>query len=134
MAEAHLEFGHNYNQVSREMMYNFFNKHLKLGHEGHIREQPFIPVPPKELSVFDAEHPLPKDATNAEGLRRYLTEASEKQMAALLPKDKASLAAFRKVMEPALRVMMADHLPEPAEVLEHWSADIKRGDLAISLR
>lgn len=115
MAEAHLEFGHNYNQVSREIMYNFFNKHLKLGHQGPIHEQPFVPVPPKELSVFDADHPRPKDATNAEGLRRYLTEASERQMAALLPKDKASLAAFRKVMEPALRVMIADHLPDPSE-------------------
>src|SRR5262249_5115197 len=27
MAKAYLQFGHNYNQVSRELMYNFFNKH-----------------------------------------------------------------------------------------------------------
>src|SRR5579864_7599350 len=31
MAKAFLQFGHNYNQVSREVMYNFFNKHLQLG-------------------------------------------------------------------------------------------------------
>jgi len=53
---------------------------------------------------------------SAEGLRRYLTEASEKQMKALLPKGKASLAQFREVMEPALRVMMADSLPAASDV------------------
>jgi dienelactone hydrolase len=116
-AEAHREFGHNYNQVSREIMYNFFNKHLKLGHEGTIREQSFVPVPPKELSVYDADHPRPSDATNAEGLRRYLTEQSEKQMAALLPKDTASLTEFVKVMRPALRTMVADSLPNSADVV-----------------
>ena len=111
MAEAYLQFGHNYNQVSRELMYNFFNKALKLGHEGKIREQPFVPVPPNELSVFDAEHPRPADATNAEGLRRYLTEASDKQMKEILPKGKASLAAYREVMQPALRTMITESLP-----------------------
>jgi dienelactone hydrolase len=117
-ADAFLQFGHNYNQVSREAMYNFFNRALKLGHEGKIREQPFVPVPPKELSVFDAEHPLPKDAVNAEGLRRYLTEASDKQMKALLPKDQASLAKARAVLLPALRTMITDRLPDASEVDE----------------
>jgi dienelactone hydrolase len=113
MAEAFLQFGHNYNQVSREVMYNFFNKHLKLGHKEPIHEQPFVPVPPKELSVFDKEHPRPADAVNAEGLRRYLTEQSDAQMKALVPKDKAGLAKARDVLGPALRVMMTDRLPAP---------------------
>jgi hypothetical protein len=107
----HFPFGHNYNQVSRELMYNFFNKHLKFGHKEVIVEEPFVPVPPKELSVYDAEHPRPMDATNAEGLRRYLTEASDKQMQQILPKGKASLAQFREVMGPALRVMITDASP-----------------------
>src|SRR5262245_17504769 len=74
--EPFKQFGPNYNQVSREVMYHFFNKHLKLGLPEPVVEQPFVPVPPQELSVFDAQHPLPKDAVNAEGLRRHLTEAS----------------------------------------------------------
>jgi hypothetical protein len=73
-------------------------------------------VPPKALSVYDEQHPRPKDAVNAEGLRRYLTEASDKQMKALLPKGPASLAQFRDVMEPALRVMMTDILPTRNDV------------------
>src|SRR5829696_1889896 len=54
------QFGHNYNQVSREMMYGWFNKHL-LGRSEEVQEQPFKPIPPKELSVYDAGHPRPKD-------------------------------------------------------------------------
>jgi hypothetical protein len=60
----------------------------------------------KELSVFDAEHPVPKDALPAEKLRQVMTEASDKQMAALLPKDSASLAEFKKVVGSALTAML----------------------------
>ena len=60
MAKCWPQFGHNYNQVSRELMYNWFNKHLKLGQPEPVDEKPFVPVPPKELSVFDDEHPLPE--------------------------------------------------------------------------
>src|SRR5207244_3664311 len=83
MAKCFPQFGHNYNQVSRELMYNWFNKHLQLGQPEPVAEKPFEPVPPKELSVYDAEHPEPTDAVNAERLRQYLTEASDRQVAAL---------------------------------------------------
>src|SRR5262245_32423330 len=49
MARAFLQFDHNYNQVSREVMYNFFNKHLNLGQKEPVTEKPFEPVPPREL-------------------------------------------------------------------------------------
>jgi dienelactone hydrolase len=116
MAKTYKEFGHNYNQVSRELMYNWFNKHLKLGQQEPVVEKPFVPVPPKELSVYDATHPRPGDATDVHGLRRYLTEASNRQLQALLPKDERSLGEFRRVLGTALRVMINDTLPDPAEV------------------
>jgi len=99
-AKTYKQFGHNYNQPSRELMYNFFNKHLKLGFREPVTEQPFVPVPPQQLSVYDREHPLPKDATNAAGVRRYLTETSDKQINALLPKDGQTLAEFRRMEGP----------------------------------
>jgi dienelactone hydrolase len=106
------EFGHNYNQVSREMMYAWFNKHL-LGRPEEVKEEPFKPIPPKELSVFDADHPRPKDELDAKQLREKMTEAAEKQMKALEPKDAKSLAQFRHVIGPALRVMIGEELPKP---------------------
>jgi hypothetical protein len=108
-------FPHNYNQPSREVMYNFFNKYLGLGVEGVITEKPFLPVPPKELSVYDKEHPLPKDAANAEAFKKTLTEAQEAQLKALTPKDKASLAKFQKIEHGALRAMMTDQYPADSD-------------------
>jgi hypothetical protein len=116
MAKCFPQFPHNYNQVSREVMYNWLNKHLKLGLPEPVVEKPFEPVPPKDLSVFDATHPHPKDAVDAERLRQCLTETSDKQIAALLPKDARGLAEYRRVFGTALRVMVHDELPRPEEV------------------
>jgi hypothetical protein len=116
MARCYPQFKHNYNQVSRELMYNWFNKHLALQQQEPIAEKPFVPVPPKELSVYNAEHPLPSDAVDAVGLRKTLTALSDKQLAALTPKDGKSLEASRSLIGTALRVMVHDTLPPSDEV------------------
>jgi hypothetical protein len=109
-------FEHNYNQVSRELMYDWFNRHLGLGLPSPVVEQPFEPVPPAELSVFDDEHPRPSDAVDAAGLRRWLTETSDRQMAELLPVDPDSFDRFRRVVGGALEVLLHTHLPSAEEV------------------
>jgi dienelactone hydrolase len=128
MAKCLRQFGHNYNQVSREVMYNWFNKHLGLGQKEPVVEKAFVPVPPAELSVFDKAHPMPKDAVGAEKLRRYLTGASDKQMAALSPTDAKGLEMFRKVVGTALRVMIHDSLPPASEVEETPVGDKEEKD------
>jgi dienelactone hydrolase len=109
--------GHNYNLRSREGVYNFFNQHLKLGHVGPVTEQKFQPLTPKELTVFDAEHPRPSEAVDAPTLKRYLVEAAAKQSEALKPKDAGSLERFRAVMRPAVEHMLATKLPAAGDVL-----------------
>jgi len=111
MARCFPQFGHNYNQVSREVMYNWFNKHLQLGQPEPVKEKPFEPVPPRELAVYNDKHPRPADAVDAERLRAYLSETSDKQVGALLPRDAQTLAEYRRVFGPALRVMIGDQLP-----------------------
>src|SRR5262249_55420981 len=71
------QFKHNYNQVAREMMYDWFNKHLGLGMTGPIQEVEFKPLTKEEMSVYDAQHPRPKDAVGAEKLREYLSATSD---------------------------------------------------------
>jgi hypothetical protein len=104
----HFPYEHNFNQTSRELMYGWLNTHLKLGHttgaDGTIAETPFKPAAPAELSVYDASHPLPKDAVDAATLRKTLTSASDAQMAALAAKP----AAYRDVVESALRAMVQE--------------------------
>jgi hypothetical protein len=116
------EFGHNYNQVAREFMYHWFNKHL-LGQDKPIAEQPFEPVPPAELSVYDEQHPRPKDERDALGVREYLTALAFKQMKEREPKDAPSLAEFRRIVGTALRVMIHDSRANPDDV------EMKRKDV-----
>ncbi len=55
---ARLEFGHNFNQPSREAMYRFMNEHLKLGIDPQsLAETPVTLLTPDKLSVFNEAHP-----------------------------------------------------------------------------
>ena len=118
LARCFPQFQHNYNQVSREVMYNWFNKHLKLGFAEPVVEKPFKPVPPKELSVYDEAHPRPADSVDAARLRQYMTEQSDKQIQALRPTDEKSLAEYRRIFGAALRAMIHDDLPQGDQVEE----------------
>ncbi len=115
-AKAWLQFGHNYNQVAREYMYSWFNQHMRLGQSEPITEKPFTPVPPKQLSVYDKDHPLAADATDAKGLRAYMTKDSDRALAGVLPKDPPGISKFRHVVGSALEAMIADRLPRPEEI------------------
>ncbi|MFO0852509.1 MAG: acetylxylan esterase [Gemmataceae bacterium] len=112
VAAKYWSFPHNYGHPSRVFMYGWFNKHLA-GKDGPVEETPFDPVPPKELSVYDAEHPRPADDLPADKLREKLSAASDAQMAKLSPTDAKSLAEFTRVVGTALRVMVQDELPPP---------------------
>ena len=122
---------HNYNLHAREAVYNFFNKHLKLGHEGVVTEQKFTPVKPKDLSVWDAEHPRPKNAVDAVGLKKWWVEMTARQMEALKPNDVASLARFRATMEPVLRHLVATDLPSAENVVVETGAETTLDDVIL---
>lgn len=110
----HFSFEHNYNQVSRELMYNWMNDHLKLGWPSPVKEKPFEPVPPKELSVYDEQHPRPADTCDAAALRKYMTESSDRQLSELAKNDPAR---YRSVLRTALEVMVDDQLPAEGQVV-----------------
>lgn len=125
-AFCHPEFGHNYNQVSREHMYEWMDRHLGLGQPRPVREAPFEPIPPAELSVFDAEHPRPAGAVDAAGLRKYLSETSDRQLAAILGGEAVDLPALREVVGGALEAMLHTGLPRPGEVEARETATVAR--------
>jgi dienelactone hydrolase len=112
VAAKYWPFPHNYGRPSREFMYRWFNKYLA-GKDEPVAETAYEPLSPKELSVFDAEHPRPADELPADKLRERLTAAGDAQLAKLTPTDAKSLAEFRRVVGTALRVMVDDELPPP---------------------
>jgi hypothetical protein len=116
-AKCFRQFGHNYNRVSREMMDEWFNAHLNLGQKSPIVEQDFWPIDPKDLTVYDADHPRPADAKSAAELRKDMTAVAANQFAEILPKDKAGVERYREVVGTAARVMLDAGVPDP-EVIE----------------
>src|SRR5262249_60721718 len=98
-------------------MSNWFNKHLNPGLPEPVREQPFEPIPPKELSVYDEQHPRPKDEVGADGVKSYLTEQARATLQTLEPKSAKSLASPRSVVGAALQVVVTCTMP-PAEAVE----------------
>jgi hypothetical protein len=107
----YMKFPHNYNLPSRMMMYDFFNRTLKLGIAA-IAERPYVPLTQQEATVFGEGHPAPDRSEAAEvALLKSLDQASRKQIEALIPKDSAGLAEFRRVIGGALEVMIGRSLP-----------------------
>ena len=117
MAKPLLQFPHNYNYVSREVMYHWFNKHLKLGLEEPIVEEDYRPLSVAEMSVWDQQHPAPPggDAFERRLLQR-MTEDNRLQIESLTPKDESSLQEYRRIVGGAVEVMVGRGLPESTEL------------------
>jgi hypothetical protein len=111
----HYSFPHNYNQVSRELLYGWFNKHFHLSNPEPIVEKSFVPVSPRELSVFDADHPRPSDFVKADELRQMMTKPSDDQLHAMKWENPQQ---FHAVVKAALHAMCGTSLPEPGETKE----------------
>jgi dienelactone hydrolase len=110
-------FPHNYNAVSRHMMYEFFNTHLKLGQSRPIEEREFVPLSQAELTVWDEAHPKPAIDEAAEvAVMKEIDRRSQEQLAALTPKDALSLDEFRRVIGGAYDVMIGRDAESTGEV------------------
>jgi hypothetical protein len=102
-----LQFGHNYNGVSRAVMYDWFNRHLRLGYSEVPREQPFVPLTVTEASVWDALHPKPPGGEAHErALMTWLTQDAAASLAALVPRDTATSRQFTDVVGGAFSVVL----------------------------
>ena len=132
MARPMLQFPHNYNYVSRAVMYAWFNRHLRLGLAEPIVEEDFRPLSVAEMSVWDAQHPLPPGGPDFErSLLRRMTDDSRRQIEALAPKDEASLEAYRRIVGGAVKTMVGCDLPAyksletaHAQSLDHGSCRV----------
>ena len=108
----YFNFEHNYNQVSRAMMYEFFNRHLGLGLESPIVERDFEPLTVAEMTVWDDRHPQPAADTAAElRVLRAVDRGNRQLLERCHPRDEASLAEFRRIVGGAIDVMVGREMP-----------------------
>ncbi len=91
-----LEFPHNYNYVSRETMYQWFNTHLELGLTD-FEETDFPPLTEEEAAVWNDQHPQPAGGADHErAVIEFLTSDADRQLQKLKPQDASSLERFRE--------------------------------------
>ncbi|MCG8600165.1 MAG: alpha/beta hydrolase family protein [Verrucomicrobiales bacterium] len=89
-----LRFPHNYNYPTRRMMYEWFNKHLGLGHDTPIVEADFLPLTAEDHAVYNENHPRPEGGEAFERkLTRWLADQSDASLAALPKMERAELVA-----------------------------------------
>lgn len=128
-AKALLQFGHNYNYVSRATMYSWFNQHLGLGLEEPVVEEDYEPLSEAQMSVWDEAHSQPPGGDDHEReVTGWLTRQAAERLAALTPRDAASLAAWREVVGGAVEVLIGHGLPDPAQLsTSHRSDETENG-------
>lgn len=90
---AHIatQFPHNYNLPSRLAMYEFFNKHFKLGQKSPVQERDFTFSPKADLTVWTAEHPAPSgDAigdVHEKAICAWMTTQDDKNIGSLIKNE-----------------------------------------------
>ena len=108
------EFGHNYNQVARESMYSWFNKHLKLGAQEPVLEQPFVLVPQAELSTYDTNYKRPSTSLDELSLNQSLAKMEDADLKERFPDSTAKAQAWKKHLEPVHKVLLGGPVPTPS--------------------
>jgi dienelactone hydrolase len=129
-----LQFGHNYNGPSRMVMYEWFNRHLGLGHAQVPAERPFVPLTPEEASAWHGAPALPASGEAHErALLAWWTADAARARASLAPRDATSLAAFHEVVGGAFRAMVGRDLPPPRAATLEVTRTTRAGDRRLTL-
>jgi dienelactone hydrolase len=125
----YFDFPHNYNYVSRALMYGWFNRHLKLGQAEPVVERDFDPLSRDELTVWDESHPKPPSGDDYErSLLAVMNADSHRQLAALTPTNAEKLEEFRDIVGGAFDTMIGRRLPPAGAVKHEHTAMHDRGD------
>jgi len=117
MAEPLLQFPHNYNYVSRSVMYSWMNRHLGLGAVEPIVEEDFQPLSKEEMTVWGADHAPPPSGEDWEiSFLKHWHEMNQRQIQALLVKDSLSRDEYRAVIGGAFDVIIGRALPPSGDI------------------
>jgi hypothetical protein len=95
------DFGHNYNQTSREAVYDWFGKWLlKNPNSAALKEEPYQKEPDAKLRVFP-DGKLPQDALSEAWLIASMKDLHRERWESLLVRNEGGLKEFKRMMQPA---------------------------------
>ena len=124
-----LQFGHNYNHVSRVAMYGWLNRHLGLGADEPVLERDFVPLTRDEATVWTPAHPAPSAGEAHErAVTAWWTEDTTRQLQLMRPRDAATLGAWREVLGGAVAAVLARPVPAASDVLALRGKGRRLGD------
>ncbi len=127
LCKSLVQFGHNYNYVTRSIMYHWFNKYMKLGLDEPIVEKDYKLLTKDEYTVWNKEHPQPAGGDDQEvALIKEIEKDSTTQMAALVPRDRESWKTYRTTVGGAFRTIIGRRLPKPTALEAEKTAEINR--------
>ncbi|WP_436716663.1 acetylxylan esterase [Roseiconus lacunae] len=130
-----LKFPHNYNHVTRAIMYPFMAKHLGLPSNVPLEEQDYQPFSETEMAVYNDQHPAP-DETGVDHERKVLawwTNENQRALADVVPESSTGENAdqwkrYQDVIGGAWRVIFDRDLPAGSEVnVEQLSERVEQG-------
>lgn len=114
---SYLNFGHNYNYVTRRHMYHWFNRHMKLGLEQPIVEHDWKPLTADEYTVWDDKHPAPEAGVPHEiKLLKVIDQDSSHQIAQALKSSKNKVEALQALHGKALKAIVGRGLSSMDEI------------------
>lgn len=108
------EFKHNFNFHSRKAMYELVKR--EFGLDASVDERPYPRMPREQLTVWTDENRPQYKPEYERQLLADITAETQKQIEPLMTGDKAKLAEFRKLVQPALKVMTSATLPESSQL------------------
>jgi hypothetical protein len=109
--------GHNYNQSSRQAVYQWFDRWLLHQPDQPVAELSFQKESDQDLRVFP-DGKLPADAVTQKDLIRYLIKMHHDQLQSITPTDGPSLANYKRIIEPAWRrTLQLGSLTEPVQAV-----------------
>ena len=121
-------FPHNYNYVTRALMYHWFNRHLELELEEPIVEEDYLPLTPEEQTIWNKEHPAPSGGDEHERtVTQWLADTANRQLARFAPQDTASLTRFREIIGGAFETIIGRTLPSVGPIERTKVNKIDRG-------
>jgi dienelactone hydrolase len=131
----YFNFEHNYNHPSRLMMFAFMRQALE-GKTEAVEERDYEPLTVEETTVWNDAHPRPPGGEEAElKILRSFAEEFDAQLAALTPKDAATLAEYRRVIGGGWDVLIGRNLKTAGVVeTENTSETQKSGYREFTVR
>lgn len=117
-----LQFKHNYNYVTRRLMYDWMNRHLQLDAADQLDEQDFPEITDDEMGVWDESHPSPvsRGRSHEREILTWWDEQSSRSLAGALGRN-ANAKSFDKLVRPAIETIFDCRLPTSNAV--QWKAN-----------